>query len=72
MRRPQLLDTTRIHPESYTLAVKIALDALDLGETLKEQSGEEIEALKITALRDLMADPNEPLDSLEYGLVDVC
>ncbi len=71
MRKPQLLDTTRIHPESYTLAVKIALDAMDKGEAVNTDSGEDVEAVKVASLRELMKAPDQPLDALEDGLVDV-
>lgn len=72
-RKPHRLDTTRIHPESYTLAVKIALDAMDVGEAVQEKgdNDEDAEAIRATAIRELMADPADRLDALEEGLPQV-
>ncbi len=65
--KPNPLDTTRIHPESYTLATKVALDAMDVGETVRnEDDNDDIAAQTV---RELMAEPGERLDALDEGLV---
>lgn len=57
------LDSTRIHPESYPLARKIAMDAFEEGETVTNVLGEKDE----TKIKKIRVDSQAHITSLRRG-----
>ncbi len=62
------LDDTRIHPSDYRFAIKVALDALDRTEDVRNNDEEEIEQMRNDVLREVMGgnsnQPNEHFDDI--------
>ncbi len=63
------LDDTRIHPSDYRFAIKVALDALDRTEDVRNGDEEEIEQMRNDVLREVMGGnsigaPNDHFDDI--------
>lgn len=57
------LDSTRIHPEFYKPATKVAMDAMDVGDTA-QNSGSDLNEAELQAVRDIFHDNTGRLDGL--------